>query len=232
MSNSRFGDWANRNGSRGGHSPTMAPAAAPAAPAAMPAPPAGYTWVMQPGIGLVLMPLAALMPTPPPPAPPQYQQPQYAPAPQYAPPVSYIPQPAPIAPQYPSPAAPVALPSPVQSCMLVKGDGNDPFAVLMSGVRDLVPPSSYDATQGRPSPETLAAVSGVPEFQMAMSQQQTPFAAMSAPRARGAELGSVPVPNPDAPPPASAAPPVPIQPPPMAPQLDGPLTPAGTRPMN
>jgi hypothetical protein len=233
MSNNRFGDWAQRNASRGGGPPAAQPPAAAPAQALSQLPP-GYVWVFQQGLGYVAMPLAAL-PTQPAPAP-QPVPPQYQPQPQYAQPqapvVSYVPQPMAAPPMHQAPA-PAVMMAPMQSCALVKGDGKDPYADLMSGVRDLVPPSAYDANQGRPSPETLAAVSGTPEFMMAMSQPQTPFAASSAPRSRGAELGSVPVPDPTPPQPvAAAAQPVMAMPPPMMPQLDGPITPAGTRPMN
>jgi hypothetical protein len=96
-------------------------------------------WAQIPGVGLACIPIPS-QPLPPP------VQPQ--------PSVSFLP------PNYMRPPNP----SPdVETCVLMKPDGRDPYGDLLAQVQSLVPEMGYDATKGRPNPNG-AEVRNLPEF--------------------------------------------------------------------
>ena len=157
-----FSRWAQRRG--GGHrqDPDRPARATPR----LPLPPQGYAWGYQNGT-YILIPLQA---QPPQPAQPQ-QQPQYVPPPR---------QPQGLQPFLQQPLGssfPPGHATPrVETCVLCKPGNVDTYADLLAQLPDLVPPDTrFDAMDGRPNPETLAAVGNIPEL------QETPPAAPEKP---------------------------------------------------
>lgn len=150
---SDFQDWASRHTGRAGHKAAPpAPARAPGTvPSELAPPPPGWAYVPNAQYGFVLVPLTA--PATAPMAHGQRVQPPHGGHPLSGPP----------APEVRAPA--------FASCELVKSSGVDPYAELMAGVPDLVPPTGYDAMDGRPSPVTSAALANDALFSHAINNE-------------------------------------------------------------
>lgn len=173
---SDYKDWAHRRASRG--TPNNQAAAAPVQTApVLPMPPPGYAYAAHPQYGYILVPLQQMAP------PPAYaspmQQPQGV--------IPYVPNAA--APHTAARVLPFARP---KTCALVKEGDVDTYANMLANVPDLVPPSGYDAMTGNPSPETVQELSGISEYQSAMSMpiEARPTAGKGA-VAPGAKVGDL-----------------------------------------
>jgi hypothetical protein len=58
-----------------------------------------------------------------------------------------------------------------QTCLIVKPGDRDTYAEMLSSVPSLAEDSPYDAMDGNPSPETVAALQGVSEFETMRSSE-------------------------------------------------------------
>jgi hypothetical protein len=148
-----LGDWARRKMSSGQPQPQPSRVAPPppVGTPALAAPPPGYAWAFMQGT-YVLIPLAA---PPPPPSQPAFVPPVRQPSAV----VPYVPQPI-TSPVLPGHAGPHA-----ETCFLVKPGDRDTYAELLSQTPELVPDQSggFDAMAGRPSPQTMAELTGCAE---------------------------------------------------------------------
>jgi hypothetical protein len=128
------------------------PVATPPVAQALPLPPPGYGWTIDARGQYMCVPLA------PPVAP--TTGPVFVPPPR---------QPSGLRPFVPQPLTspfPAGHATPrVETCVLVKPGDKDTYSDLLAQLPDLVPDNGgYDAMAGRPSPETVREIGGLPEF--------------------------------------------------------------------